>query len=196
MQPKMRGSYVFQWPHISCRKTHSNQVKQSRFLKESSVLVSQPLRLMHWVTVQLTTFAILFWFQPNIVLLRDRLCRAQGELSGGQEALMVPYERQPMLKGQAGPVAGQMQGAQAPAQQYYQQVSGFRQSGRDMVLRFWRVMHKEIFFYYYCLSFRSSGYITYRYWAPCGKSHWRCFSVSTDVSFTSHLGTSIKHFVK
>ncbi|KAM7113333.1 protein transport protein Sec31A isoform 6-T7 [Ciconia maguari] len=60
--------------------------------------------------------------QPNIVLLRDRLCRAQGELPVGQEALKAPYERQPMPKGQAGPGAGQMQGPQAPAQQYYQQV--------------------------------------------------------------------------
>ncbi|KAM9295666.1 protein transport protein Sec31A isoform 2-T2 [Morus bassanus] len=60
--------------------------------------------------------------QPNIVLLRDRLCRAQGELPVGQEAVKAPYERQPMPKGQAGPVAGQMQGPQAPAQQYYQQV--------------------------------------------------------------------------
>ncbi|XP_076193115.1 protein transport protein Sec31A isoform X14 [Aptenodytes patagonicus] len=60
--------------------------------------------------------------QPNIMLLRDRLCRAQGELPVGQEALKAPYERQPMPKGQAGPVAGQMQGPQAPAQQYYQQV--------------------------------------------------------------------------
>ncbi|KFQ60591.1 Protein transport protein Sec31A, partial [Pelecanus crispus] len=59
--------------------------------------------------------------QPNIVLLRDRLCRAQGELPVGQEALKAPYERQPMPKGRAGPVAGQMQGPQAPAQQYYQQ---------------------------------------------------------------------------
>ncbi|NWQ94184.1 SC31A protein, partial [Burhinus bistriatus] len=59
--------------------------------------------------------------QPNIVLLRDRLCRAQGELPVGQEAFKAPYERQPMPKGQAGPVAGQMQGPQAPAQQYYQQ---------------------------------------------------------------------------
>ncbi|NWI24188.1 SC31A protein, partial [Sula dactylatra] len=59
--------------------------------------------------------------QPNIVLLRDRLCRAQGELPVGQEAVKAPYERQPMPKGQAGPVAGQMQGPQAPAQQYYQQ---------------------------------------------------------------------------
>ncbi|XP_050752537.1 protein transport protein Sec31A isoform X11 [Gymnogyps californianus] len=60
--------------------------------------------------------------QPNIMLLRDRLCRAQGELTVGQEALKAPYERQPMPKGRAGPVGGQMQGPQAPAQQYYQQV--------------------------------------------------------------------------
>ncbi|NXK11738.1 SC31A protein, partial [Herpetotheres cachinnans] len=59
--------------------------------------------------------------QPNIMLLRDRLCRAQGELPVGQEVLKAPYERQPMPKGRAGPVAGQMQGPQAPAQQYYQQ---------------------------------------------------------------------------
>ncbi|NXC45642.1 SC31A protein, partial [Penelope pileata] len=60
--------------------------------------------------------------QPNIVLLRDRLCRAQGgELPAGQEAIKTPYERQPVPKGRAGPVAGQMQGPQAPAQQYYQQ---------------------------------------------------------------------------
>ncbi|KAM9581026.1 protein transport protein Sec31A isoform 13-T14 [Guaruba guarouba] len=60
--------------------------------------------------------------QPNIMQLRDRLCRAQGELPQGQEAVRAPYERQPMPKGRAGPVAGQMQGPQAPAQQYYQQV--------------------------------------------------------------------------
>uniref|UniRef100_A0A8C4V1R2 Protein transport protein Sec31A n=1 Tax=Falco tinnunculus TaxID=100819 RepID=A0A8C4V1R2_FALTI len=59
--------------------------------------------------------------QPNIMLLRDRLCRAQGEVPVGQEVLKAPYERQPVPKGQAGPVAGQMQGPQAPAQQYYQQ---------------------------------------------------------------------------
>ncbi|NXL03691.1 SC31A protein, partial [Mesembrinibis cayennensis] len=59
--------------------------------------------------------------QPNIMLLRDRLCRAQGEFPVGQEAIKAPYERQPMPKGRAGPVAGQMQGPQAPAQQYYQQ---------------------------------------------------------------------------
>uniref|UniRef100_A0A8B9CDV4 Protein transport protein Sec31A n=1 Tax=Anser brachyrhynchus TaxID=132585 RepID=A0A8B9CDV4_9AVES len=60
--------------------------------------------------------------QPNIVLLRDRLCRAQGELPVRQEAVKAPYDRQPMPKGRAGPVAGQMQGPQAPVQQYYQQV--------------------------------------------------------------------------
>ncbi|XP_035180457.1 protein transport protein Sec31A isoform X10 [Oxyura jamaicensis] len=60
--------------------------------------------------------------QPNIVLLRDRLCRAQGELPVRQEAVKAPYDRQPMPKGRAGAVAGQMQGPQAPAQQYYQQV--------------------------------------------------------------------------
>ncbi|XP_009867756.1 PREDICTED: protein transport protein Sec31A-like [Apaloderma vittatum] len=59
--------------------------------------------------------------QPNIVLLRDRLCRAQGELPAGQETLRAPSERQLMPKGRAGPVAGQMQGPQAPALQYYQQ---------------------------------------------------------------------------
>nr|XP_021145097.1 protein transport protein Sec31A isoform X10 [Columba livia] len=59
--------------------------------------------------------------QRNIMLLRDRLCRAQGELPVGQEALKAPYERQPVPKGRAGPVAGQMQGPQGLAQQYYQQ---------------------------------------------------------------------------
>ncbi|XP_064005669.1 protein transport protein Sec31A isoform X2 [Pogoniulus pusillus] len=60
--------------------------------------------------------------QPNIVLLRDRLCRAQ-ELPGAQQAPRAPYERQPMPKGQAGTGAGQLQhGTKAPAQQYYQQV--------------------------------------------------------------------------
>ncbi|XP_038254876.1 protein transport protein Sec31A isoform X13 [Dermochelys coriacea] len=60
--------------------------------------------------------------QPKIVLLQDRLCRAQGELPVGQEAPKSPYEREPMPKGRAGPVAGQMQMPQGPAQQYYQQV--------------------------------------------------------------------------
>uniref|UniRef100_A0A8U7MCW3 Protein transport protein Sec31A n=1 Tax=Corvus moneduloides TaxID=1196302 RepID=A0A8U7MCW3_CORMO len=44
--------------------------------------------------------------QPNIVQLRDRLCRAQGELPAGQDGLKGPYEREPMPKGRAGPVAG------------------------------------------------------------------------------------------
>ncbi|XP_029816160.1 protein transport protein Sec31A isoform X8 [Manacus vitellinus] len=60
--------------------------------------------------------------QPNIVQLRDRLCRAQGELPVGQDGLKGPYEREPVPKGRAGPVAGRMQTPQAPAQQYYQQV--------------------------------------------------------------------------
>ncbi|NXR71561.1 SC31A protein, partial [Pycnonotus jocosus] len=59
--------------------------------------------------------------QPNIVQLRDRLCRAQGELPVGQDGLKGPYEREPMPKGRAGPVAGRMQAPQAPVQQYYQQ---------------------------------------------------------------------------
>ncbi|NXH33012.1 SC31A protein, partial [Myiagra hebetior] len=59
--------------------------------------------------------------QPNIVQLRERLCRAQGELPAGQDSLKGPYEREPMPKGRAGPVAGRMQAPQAPAQQYYQQ---------------------------------------------------------------------------
>lgn len=68
------------------------------------------------------------------MLLRDRLCRAQGELPVGQEALKAPYERQPVPKGRAGPVAGQMQGPKGLAQQYYQQVNGFGQSGRGHVV--------------------------------------------------------------
>ncbi|XP_064507720.1 protein transport protein Sec31A isoform X9 [Pseudopipra pipra] len=59
--------------------------------------------------------------QPNIVQLRDRLCRAQGEPPVGQDGLKGPYEREPVPKGRAGPVAGRMQTPQAPAQQYYQQ---------------------------------------------------------------------------
>ncbi|NXM93708.1 SC31A protein, partial [Sylvia borin] len=59
--------------------------------------------------------------QPNIVQLRDRLCRAQGELPVGQDTLKGPYEREPMAKGRAGPVTGRVQAPQAAAQQYYQQ---------------------------------------------------------------------------
>ncbi|XP_050801075.1 protein transport protein Sec31A isoform X14 [Gopherus flavomarginatus] len=59
--------------------------------------------------------------QPKIVLLRDRLCRARGELPVGQETPKSPYEREPVPKGRAGPLAGQMQMTQGPVQQYYQQ---------------------------------------------------------------------------
>ncbi|XP_028599579.2 protein transport protein Sec31A isoform X10 [Podarcis muralis] len=61
--------------------------------------------------------------QPNIILLRERICRAQGELSRAPEAPKVPYERQPAApRGRIGPAAGQAQMPQAPAQQYYHQV--------------------------------------------------------------------------
>ncbi|XP_063166072.1 protein transport protein Sec31A isoform X7 [Candoia aspera] len=60
--------------------------------------------------------------QPNIVVLRDRICRAQGELPRGPEAPTAPYERQPAAKGRSGSAAGQMQMPQAPTPQYYQQV--------------------------------------------------------------------------
>ncbi|XP_048364986.1 protein transport protein Sec31A isoform X3 [Sphaerodactylus townsendi] len=59
--------------------------------------------------------------QPNIVLLRDRICRAQ-ELPVGPEAPKTPYERQPLDKGRAGAAAGPMQMPQVSGQQYYQQV--------------------------------------------------------------------------
>ncbi|XP_053260209.1 protein transport protein Sec31A isoform X3 [Podarcis raffonei] len=61
--------------------------------------------------------------QPNIILLRERICRAQGELSRAPEAPKVPYERQPAApRGRIGPAAGQAQMPQVPAQQYYHQV--------------------------------------------------------------------------
>uniref|UniRef100_A0A803SVX2 Protein transport protein Sec31A n=1 Tax=Anolis carolinensis TaxID=28377 RepID=A0A803SVX2_ANOCA len=61
--------------------------------------------------------------QPNVVQLRERICRAQGELPRGPEAPKASYERQPTAKGRGGPSAGQMQmPQQIPAQQYYQQV--------------------------------------------------------------------------
>uniref|UniRef100_A0A6J0UE36 Protein transport protein Sec31A n=1 Tax=Pogona vitticeps TaxID=103695 RepID=A0A6J0UE36_9SAUR len=60
--------------------------------------------------------------QPIIVQLRERICRAQGELPRGPEAPKAPYERQPAAKGRVGPAAGQMQMPQVPTQQYYQQV--------------------------------------------------------------------------
>ncbi|XP_044284323.1 protein transport protein Sec31A isoform X5 [Varanus komodoensis] len=60
--------------------------------------------------------------QPNIVQLRDRICRAQGDLPRGPEAPKAPYAREPAAKGRVGPAAGQMPMPQVPVQQYYQQV--------------------------------------------------------------------------
>ncbi|XP_023971141.1 protein transport protein Sec31A isoform X15 [Physeter macrocephalus] len=58
--------------------------------------------------------------QPNIVQLRDRLCRAQGNPAPGQqESPKIPYERQQLPKGRPGPVAGHTQMPRVPAQQYY-----------------------------------------------------------------------------
>ncbi|XP_044284322.1 protein transport protein Sec31A isoform X4 [Varanus komodoensis] len=59
--------------------------------------------------------------QPNIVQLRDRICRAQGDLPRGPEAPKAPYAREPAAKGRVGPAAGQMPMPQVPVQQYYQQ---------------------------------------------------------------------------
>nr|KAF6502503.1 SEC31-like protein A, COPII coat complex component [Molossus molossus] len=60
--------------------------------------------------------------QPNIVQLRDRLYRAQGEPIPGQESPKVPYERQQLPKGRPGPVAGHTQMPRVPTQQYYPHV--------------------------------------------------------------------------
>ncbi|XP_049565310.1 protein transport protein Sec31A isoform X8 [Orcinus orca] len=60
--------------------------------------------------------------QPNIVQLRDRLCRAQGNPAGQQESPKIPYERQQLPKGRPGPVAGHTQMPRVPAQQYYPHV--------------------------------------------------------------------------
>uniref|UniRef100_A0A8C9B9Z0 Protein transport protein Sec31A n=1 Tax=Phocoena sinus TaxID=42100 RepID=A0A8C9B9Z0_PHOSS len=61
--------------------------------------------------------------QPNIVQLRDRLCRAQGNPAPGQqESPKIPYERQQLPKGRPGPVAGHTQMPRVPAQQYYPHV--------------------------------------------------------------------------
>ncbi|XP_006885330.1 PREDICTED: protein transport protein Sec31A isoform X3 [Elephantulus edwardii] len=51
--------------------------------------------------------------QANIVQLRDRLCRAQGEPVSRQETPKVPY------KGRPGPTAGHAQMSRVPPQQYY-----------------------------------------------------------------------------
>ncbi|KAM9742120.1 protein transport protein Sec31A isoform 4-T4 [Dama dama] len=61
--------------------------------------------------------------QPNIVQLRDRLCRAQGDpVPGQQESSRTPYERHQVSKGRPGPVTGHAQMPRAPAQQYYPHV--------------------------------------------------------------------------
>ncbi|XP_055450556.1 protein transport protein Sec31A isoform X23 [Psammomys obesus] len=60
--------------------------------------------------------------QPNIVQLRDRLCRAQGKPVPGQESSKSPYERQPLTKGRPGPIAGHPQMPRVQTQQYYPHV--------------------------------------------------------------------------
>nr|XP_019586909.1 PREDICTED: protein transport protein Sec31A isoform X12 [Rhinolophus sinicus] len=60
--------------------------------------------------------------QPNIVQLRDRLYRAQGEPVPGQESPKVPYERQQLPKGRPGPIAGHTQMPRVSTQQYYPHV--------------------------------------------------------------------------
>ncbi|XP_070228702.1 protein transport protein Sec31A isoform X7 [Bos mutus] len=58
--------------------------------------------------------------QPNIVQLRDRLCRAQGDpIPGPQESPKIPYERHQVPKNRPGPGAGHAQMPRVPAQQYY-----------------------------------------------------------------------------
>ncbi|XP_032735889.1 protein transport protein Sec31A isoform X10 [Lontra canadensis] len=57
--------------------------------------------------------------QPNIVQLRDRLRKAQGQPVPGQESPKTPYDRQQLPQGRPGPVAGHTQMPRVPAQQYY-----------------------------------------------------------------------------
>ncbi|XP_035149315.3 protein transport protein Sec31A isoform X10 [Callithrix jacchus] len=57
--------------------------------------------------------------QPNIMQLRDRLCRAQGEPMAGHESPKIPYEKQQLLKGRPGSVAGHHQMPRVQTQQYY-----------------------------------------------------------------------------
>ncbi|XP_028704292.2 protein transport protein Sec31A isoform X12 [Macaca mulatta] len=56
--------------------------------------------------------------QPNIVQLRDRLCRAQGEPVAGHESPKIPYEKQQLPKGRPGPV-GHHEMPRVQTQQYY-----------------------------------------------------------------------------
>ncbi|XP_038598447.1 protein transport protein Sec31A isoform X10 [Tachyglossus aculeatus] len=60
--------------------------------------------------------------QPDIVQLRDRLCRAQEKPSLTQEAPRNTYETQFLPKGRSGSTVGQVQTPQVPAAQYYHQV--------------------------------------------------------------------------
>ncbi|XP_047575646.1 protein transport protein Sec31A isoform X3 [Lutra lutra] len=60
--------------------------------------------------------------QPNIVQLRDRLRKAQGQPVPGQESPKTPYDRQQLPKGRPGSVAGHTQMPRVPAQQYYPHV--------------------------------------------------------------------------
>ncbi|XP_004472717.1 protein transport protein Sec31A isoform X21 [Dasypus novemcinctus] len=57
--------------------------------------------------------------QPNIMQLRDRLCRAQGQPVTGQETPKIPYERQQLPKSRPGPTVGHTQMSRVPTQQYY-----------------------------------------------------------------------------
>ncbi|XP_075854754.1 protein transport protein Sec31A isoform X13 [Microcebus murinus] len=57
--------------------------------------------------------------QPNIVQLRDRLCRAQGEPVPGHASPKVPCEKQQLPKGRLGPIAGHPQMPRVQTQQYY-----------------------------------------------------------------------------
>lgn len=59
--------------------------------------------------------------QPDIVQLRDRLCRAQGRSVPGQESSRSSYEGQPLPKGGPGPIAGHPQVSRVQSQQYYPQ---------------------------------------------------------------------------
>ncbi|XP_058152436.1 protein transport protein Sec31A isoform X26 [Dasypus novemcinctus] len=60
--------------------------------------------------------------QPNIMQLRDRLCRAQGQPVTGQETPKIPYERQQLPKSRPGPTVGHTQMSRVPTQQYYPHV--------------------------------------------------------------------------
>uniref|UniRef100_A0A8C9AEB9 Protein transport protein Sec31A n=1 Tax=Prolemur simus TaxID=1328070 RepID=A0A8C9AEB9_PROSS len=60
--------------------------------------------------------------QPNIVQLRDRLCRAQGEPVPGHESPKISYEKQQLPKARLGPMAGHPQMPRVQTQQYYPHV--------------------------------------------------------------------------